>query len=136
MTKPARFQFNTPSWADNLGWDKPQYYSTIQCADIIGNGRAQIFGRSAVGMVGCYFPETLLGATEQKPHYQIPKQPLGNYPIRLSSGPGLTDATGWDEPEYYKTIQFADIDGDAPMWMATVRPNSSDGPPAGSKFGS
>ena len=102
MTTKSRFRFDTPAWADNLGWTQPQYYRTIQCADIVGNGRAQILARSAVGIVGSYFPKNVPG----NPMH------LGAYPIRLPSGPSLSDADGWDHPQYYSTIQFADIDGD------------------------
>jgi hypothetical protein len=35
----------TPAWGDIGGWDQPQYYATIQLADIDGDGRAELIGR-------------------------------------------------------------------------------------------
>lgn len=89
------YSFNTPSWSEALGWNKPQYYTTIHCADVTGNGQADILARSASGIVGGYLCKG-----------------LGNRLIRLPSGPSLSDQAGYDDPLYYETIQYADVDGD------------------------
>ena len=36
--------------SDASGWDKPQYYSTIQFADINGDGKADLCGRDSQGV--------------------------------------------------------------------------------------
>src|SRR5437763_15800338 len=41
----------TPAWGDIGGWDQPQYYGTIQLADIDGNGRAELIGRGPSGIL-------------------------------------------------------------------------------------
>ncbi len=84
-----------PAWSDAEGWDKPEYYSTIQFADLNGDGKADVCGRAAKGMVceissGTEFPTEVLG-------------------------PVWSDALGWNEPQYYQSIQFADVNGDARM---------------------
>lgn len=77
---------------DGQGWDQPQYYATIQTADITGDGREELLARSAFGMAvfrfidGQWIPLTLTGP--------------------------FTDQNGWDQQQYYATIQTADIDGD------------------------
>jgi GH25 family lysozyme M1 (1,4-beta-N-acetylmuramidase) len=81
-----------PAWSDAAGWDKPERYSTIQLADINGDGRADLCARSAQGI------ECALST--------------GNGFSALFSGPALSDVGGWNKPEYFSTIQFADINGD------------------------
>jgi len=84
-----------PAWSDAEGWDKPQYYSTIQFVDVNGDGKADVCGRSAAGIV-CSLSD-------------------GNGFPKQISGPGWSDAGSWDQPQYESTIRFADIDGDGKM---------------------
>ena len=81
-----------PAWSDATGWDKPERYSTIQLADINGDGKSDLCARSAQGIV-C--------ATSTGTGFSAP-----------FNGPPLSDVGGWDKPEYFSTIQFADINGD------------------------
>jgi hypothetical protein len=74
------------------GWALPQYYSTIQCADIDGDRTKEVVGRGPNGILAW---KLVSGAWTSLP-----------------AGPALSDADGWDSPEYYTTIQFADLDGD------------------------
>jgi hypothetical protein len=83
-----------PAWGDIGGWDQPQYYATIQLADIDGDGRAELIGCGPSGILVNHF--------DTASHAWIAKNP----------GPPLRDTTRWDQPQYYTTIQFADIDGD------------------------
>jgi len=71
----------------------PSYWSTIQFADINGDGKMDVCGRAAAGMVcavsnGQQFVNLAVWTTQ------------------------FSDANGWNQPQYYSTIQFADIDGD------------------------
>jgi hypothetical protein len=84
----------TPAWGDIGGWDQPQYYGTIQLADIDGDGRAELIGRGPSGI--------LVNRFDTASDAWIAKNP----------GPPLSDTADWDQPQYYSTIQFADIDGD------------------------
>ena len=83
-----------PAWGDMGRWDQPQYYATIQLADIDGDGQAELLGRWAGGVLVNHFDT----ATES----WVARRP----------GPPLSDSAHWDQPQYYTTIQFADIDGD------------------------
>jgi Concanavalin A-like lectin/glucanases superfamily/FG-GAP-like repeat len=90
---------NGPSFADLFDWNLPQYYSTIQCADIDGDGQAELLVRAADGMQAYrYDHKTKMWSL-------------------ITSGGPCADAAGWDQPQYYTTIQFADIDGDGQAEM-------------------
>ncbi|HVK06763.1 MAG TPA: FG-GAP-like repeat-containing protein [Armatimonadaceae bacterium] len=89
-TKMAR----GPAWNNDSGWTHDKYYATIQTADIDGDGRAELLARDAGGIVAYkYDPAT--DSWELMP-----------------AGPGWSDTSGWDGPQYFMTIQCADIDGD------------------------
>jgi GH25 family lysozyme M1 (1,4-beta-N-acetylmuramidase) len=81
-----------PAWSDANGWSNPQYYNTIQLVDVNGDGKADVCGRAAAGII-CNLSD---GTSFSK---QI-------------TGPGWSDAGNWDKPEYESTIRYADIDGD------------------------
>ena len=81
-----------PAWSDAEGWKNPQYYTTIQLADVDGDGKTDLCGRSAAGIV-C----ELAGAS--------------GFTAEIA-GPAWSDASGWAAPQYYSTIQFADVNGD------------------------
>ena len=81
-----------PDWGDAQGWAKPQYYSTIQFADIDGDGKADVCGRAAAGLV-CW------------------KSDGKSFPTKVD-GPAWSDANSWSQPQYYNTIQFVDVNGD------------------------
>jgi len=82
-----------PAWGDIGGWDQPQYYATIQLADIDGDGRPELIARGPGGILVNHFDT----ATNSW---------VANHP-----GPPLSDVAHWDEPQYYTTIHLADIDG-------------------------
>lgn len=84
-----------PGWSDAAGWAKPEYYSTIRCADTDGDTCANLLGRSALGLEVWRFTTTANGQEW----------------ISLSGGPAWSDDAGWAKPEYYSTIQYADLDG-------------------------
>ncbi len=86
---------NGPGWSDAANWNKPQYYSTIQLVDINGDGKADVCGRSAAGIV-CSLSDGKSFAT-------------------AITGPAWGDDTGWASPEYESTIRYADVNGDGKM---------------------
>ncbi len=81
-----------PAMADALGWSDARYAETIQLADMNGDGKADLCARRADG-IACW--------------------PFDGERFGLEfDGPRLTDAAGWGEPAYYRTIRFVDVDGD------------------------
>lgn len=95
-------------FTDSEGWIKEQYYWTIQCADINGDGKAELIGRAPKtdpnsggtgGMV-------VLGFDKDTGTWY-------NLPQPLEGGAGIwSDAKGWNSQVYWLSIQCADIDGD------------------------
>jgi MYXO-CTERM domain-containing protein len=81
-----------PELSDASGWGNVEYWSTIHMADVNGDGKADVCARAAAG-VRCWLSD---GAGLLEP----------------ISGPELSDAKGWNKPEYYSTLRFADLDGD------------------------
>jgi MYXO-CTERM domain-containing protein len=81
-----------PAWSDANGWGDPKFYSTIQFADINGDGKADLCGRGGDGI-----------------HCQLSDG--SGFPTHIA-GPAWSDANGWGDPKFYSTIQLADINGD------------------------
>jgi hypothetical protein len=81
--------------ADAHGWSNMKYYTTIRVADVTGDGRDDVCARAAAG-IRCW-PSNGAGFDGS------------------TVGPELSDDHGWDEPYYYGTIRFGDIDGDGRM---------------------
>lgn len=81
-------------FSDGNGWNNAAYYSTIQCADVDGDGQAEIVARSANGIVVYHHNKT-----------------TGQLDLQ-STFPDLADVHGWGSPEFYSTIQCADFNGD------------------------
>jgi GH25 family lysozyme M1 (1,4-beta-N-acetylmuramidase) len=96
--------FPGPAWSDAQGWAAPMYYTTIELADVDGDGKADACARGAAGITCArsngkgFDPEV--------------------------AGPAWSDANGWTAPDRYRTIRFGDIDGDG---KADVCGRSSDG---------
>jgi hypothetical protein len=80
-------------FSDTNGWTAPQYYSTIAFPDLNGDGKADICGRGVAG-IDCALSN---GTTF-----------YGFSRWQASFG----DAFGWNLPQYYSTIKFADVNGD------------------------
>lgn len=83
---------NGPELSNATGWADESNYATLRMGDIDGDGRADICARANAG-VRCWLSD---GA---------------GFPTVID-GPALSDASGWDRPEYYGTLRLADIDGD------------------------
>jgi GH25 family lysozyme M1 (1,4-beta-N-acetylmuramidase) len=84
--------FAGPAWSDTEGWRPPAYASTVQLADVTGDGMADVCGRAIAGVVCAPSTGSAFGTS--------------------FNGPAWSDATGWNVPAYYATIQFADVTGD------------------------
>src|SRR5271165_2842014 len=84
-----------PPWTDASNWNRPQYYATIRAADVNGDGKQELFARSADGIETWTF-DPATGQWDQ----------IG------SSGCGWSDAAGWAQAQYYSTIHAVDINGD------------------------
>jgi hypothetical protein len=84
----------TNQYSDIFGWDDERYYATLQLADVNGDGKADICGRGSAGVycgrsTGTAFVDT------------------ANVAI-----PDFSDAGGWSEERFYKTIRLIDVNGD------------------------
>ena len=83
------------NFSDANGWNNgPEYYSTIKFADVNGDGKADVCGRSSGGIYCALSTGTGFGPNS----------------LWLTD---FSDANGWNGgPRYYSTIQFADMNGD------------------------
>jgi FG-GAP-like repeat len=88
-----------PQWSSSGGWTEPQYYSTIQTADLNGDGKAELLARGEAGLQ-VYTFDPAAG------QWQLTPQDPG---IVLTD---VSDSAGWAQPQYYSTLQTADLDGD------------------------
>lgn len=79
--------------SDASGYAKAKYYSTIEYADVNGDGRSDICWRAANGIYCDRFEG-------------------GSFKRVVSASPGWSDTLGWDEPNNYETLHFVDINGD------------------------
>lgn len=80
-----------PAWMDE-GWSAAARGATIRFADIDGDGRADVCGRAARGIVCARSTGTAFGPEVQ--------------------GPAWSDESGWAAERHFRTIQFADVNGD------------------------
>ena len=84
--------FAGPAWSDKSGWRPEAYASTIQFADVNGDGRGDVCARAAAGITCAASTGSGFG-----PPF---------------AGPAWSDAAGWAVPAAYATVQLADVDGD------------------------
>lgn len=83
-------------FADAAGWLQRSQYATLQFPDLDGDGKADVCGRAAAG---------LLCATSDGTRFVSPV-----------ATQQFSNATGWGvTPSNYATIQFADLDGDGQL---------------------
>ncbi len=82
-----------PAMTDASGWDQASVYTTLRMADIDGDLRTDLCARER-DRVRCWL--------------------LGDRGFdREVLGPELSDANGWTNAAYYRSIRLADVDGDA-----------------------
>ncbi len=80
--------------SDAAGWINPQNYTTIQTADIDGDGTAEVLSKATPGIIAFRWNGT-----------------AQNW-VQLKQGPSLSDGGGYTNPQYYTTIQTGDVNGD------------------------
>jgi MYXO-CTERM domain-containing protein len=78
--------------SNDRGWTDITNYSTIHLADVDGDRDLDVCARGDRGILCWPFEGSGFGAE--------------------TTGPELSDDSGWARPIYYRTIRFADIDGD------------------------
>lgn len=98
--------FELPAWGDGGGWTNPSKYTTIQLADLTGNGVDELIGRNDAGIELWRFDKTI-GQWRPAVGPDGFAQVLRDFhsPAPSQSGPN------WN-PQYYRTIQTADLNGD------------------------
>lgn len=107
----------TSDFSDSEGWNNAAYYPSIRLADVNGDGKPDVCGRGATGVV--------CALNNGNGTFGTARQWDGNF----------TDAGGWNLPQYTSTIIFADINGDgradlcgkggAGIWCALSTGNAS-----------
>ncbi len=107
---PCGPTFTTPMWGDAAGWTDPSKYSTIQLADVNGDGKDELLGRGDAGLEIWVF-DTRVGQWRPQVDANGVRQVLSDFRSPLPS----EDTLGWKQPEYYSTIQTADLDGNGPV---------------------
>ena len=100
--------FAVPTWTDAGGWSDPSQYSTIRLADFDGDGVDELIGRSDAG-VQIYRFDTAWGQWR-------PQVDADGVPQLLNDFASFLPFDAWDprdpnQPDFYSTIQAADIDG-------------------------
>jgi hypothetical protein len=89
---------NASKWnadlVDTSGWNNPQYYSTIQFPDLNNDGKADLCARGVAG--------ALCGLSNGSGSFGTLTVWSGNF----------SDGAGWTAPQYYRTLQFPDVNGD------------------------
>jgi uncharacterized repeat protein (TIGR01451 family) len=111
-TGPCGPTFELPAWGDAGGWTDPEQYETIQLADVDGDGADELLARTPAGVAIHVFDKTL---GQWRP--QVDAKDVPAMLTEFASPPPLTTAnpsppaTDWTLPQYYDTIQAADIDG-------------------------
>jgi hypothetical protein len=100
--------FAVPNWTDAGGWTDPSKYSTIQLADVNGDGRDELVGRNDQGLEIWEFDTTVGQWRPQVDANDFP-QVLTDFASPVPSDE--SDPKAPTHPEYYSTIQAADIDG-------------------------
>jgi hypothetical protein len=108
-TGPCGPTYVLPSWGDAGGWRDPSYYSTIQLADIDGDGKAELLGRSPAGLsVSAFNVETghWMPLTSASSGLALTLTGFADPPPQGWGNPASTD---WTRPEYYTSIQTAHL---------------------------
>ena len=101
-------EFNVPSWTDAGGWNDPSQYATIRLADVDGDGKDELIGRSDAG-IEIYEFDTTLGQWRPQVDANGVPQLLDDFASFLPAK--QTDPDNPNQAQFYSTIQAADVDG-------------------------
>lgn len=104
----ASSPISIPAWNNMAGWAQEKYYSTIQFADLNGDGRADLCSRASTG-IECYLGKDASG--------------FAPTPVTLTSD--FTDGLGWGDTlkKYYYTLRFLDLDQDGRSDICGISPS-------------
>ena len=110
--------FVLPPWGDAGGWTDPSKYTTIQLADVNGDGSDELIARNDQGIEIYWFDTTTdgsggpsdVGNGQWRPQADAKGLQWVLTDFR-SPLPTESPATNWTKPQYYSTIQAADVDG-------------------------
>ncbi|MFO0635766.1 MAG: FG-GAP-like repeat-containing protein [Nannocystaceae bacterium] len=84
----------TTQFSDAAGWGQEKYWSTIKLADVAEDWHGvDVCGRGSGG-IHC--------GLAHHDHFEQ---------AEAIAAPDFSDAHGWDQPKHYRTITFADVDG-------------------------
>ncbi len=98
-----------PSWTDAGGWADPSQYSTIQLADVNGDGKDELIGRSDAG-IEIYAFDTTLGQWRPQVDANGVPQLLKDFASFLPANE--SDPDNPNQPRFYSTIQTGNVDGE------------------------
>jgi peptidoglycan/xylan/chitin deacetylase (PgdA/CDA1 family) len=85
----------TTEFSDRTGWQPSRYGSTVQFADVDGDGKADVCGRGVHGIVCALSSGTGFVS-----------------PSLWTPGGEFSDGGGWAAERYYRSIRLADVNGD------------------------
>jgi hypothetical protein len=103
-------QYESPAWGDGGGWTDPSQYSTIQLADLTGNGQDELLARNSDGLEIWWFDASIgqwrpaIGANGLPEVLTAFRSPL---PTEPTGG-------GWEDPANYTTIRAAYLGAGVP----------------------
>jgi uncharacterized protein (TIGR03382 family) len=75
-----------PSWSNESGWDRPQYYQTIALTNIDKDFRSDLCARAAAGLICARASDDGF--------------------VRLPTLEAFSNANGWSDPKYYTTLRL------------------------------
>jgi murein DD-endopeptidase MepM/ murein hydrolase activator NlpD len=84
-----------PAWGEDAGWLEATHWASITLADVDGDGRADLCGRTQEGW-DCHLAVD------------------GGFDA-AHEGPRWSDATGWNDPTNAWTFRLGDVDGDGDL---------------------
>ena len=112
LQRAVRPDVHAAQLGDAAGWTDASQYSTIQLADVLGEGRDQLIGRGPGGIEIWEF-DTTVG--QWRPAVDANGDPMiltefADPPPLTAANPDPPD-TDWALPQYYTTIQTGDLLG-------------------------
>jgi hypothetical protein len=126
-------EYESPGWGDAAGWTDPSQYSTIQLADVTGDGQDELIARNSDGLEIWRFDKSI---GEWRPAVGADGHPevLTDFRSPLPDEPADSHGTN---PMVYSTIQAARVVGNGSESVVAQFPDGTHtydyAAPAGSK---